>query len=63
MTIHSQDRDWVSIAEQVSVEMDPAKLATLVDQLCSALDDRKRATLPLASKGQSSGSFPPTQAR
>lgn len=40
MTMPSQDMNWVSIAEQASLEMDPAKLASLVEQLCRALDDR-----------------------
>jgi hypothetical protein len=31
----------MSIAAQASVEMDPTKLAVLVEQLCSALDDRR----------------------
>ncbi len=34
------DNNWVSIAEQLSLEMDEAKLAILVKQLCSALDAR-----------------------
>jgi hypothetical protein len=34
------DQKWYSIAEQISKEMNPAKLATLVAQLCSALDER-----------------------
>jgi hypothetical protein len=42
MTMPSQDRNWISIAEQVSVEKDPAKLAILVKRLCCALDDRGR---------------------
>ena len=40
MITPSEDRNWISIAEQVSVEMDSAKLAILVKRLCSALDDR-----------------------
>ena len=40
MTMPSQDRNWISIAEQASVETDPAKLAILVKRLCCALDDR-----------------------
>ena len=40
MITHSQDVDWVPIAEQVSVEMDSAKLAILVKRLCHALDAR-----------------------
>ena len=35
-----KDGDWRSIAEQVSKEMDSAKLTILVAQLCSALDER-----------------------
>jgi hypothetical protein len=34
------DQKWYSIAEQASKEMDSAKLAVLVAQLCSALDER-----------------------
>ena len=45
MPTHSED--WVSIAEKVSKEMDPAKLMNLVEQLCSALDDRKKAAFAL----------------
>jgi hypothetical protein len=41
MATHSED--WISIAKQVSVETDHAKLITLVEQLCCALDDRKEA--------------------
>jgi hypothetical protein len=40
MITPSEDRNWISIAEQVSVEMDSAKLAILIKRLCSALDDR-----------------------
>ena len=35
-----EDSNWVSIAEQLSLEMDEAKLAILVKQLCGALDAR-----------------------
>jgi hypothetical protein len=48
MTAHSED--WVSIAEQASKEMDPAKLMTLVQQLCSALEDRKKGSSPLTGQ-------------
>jgi hypothetical protein len=37
-----EDSNWVSIAEQLSVEMDQAKLAILVKRLCCALDARQR---------------------
>jgi len=36
MTPRSENTDWLSIAEQVGEEVDPAKLRTLVKQLCSA---------------------------
>ncbi len=35
-----EDSNWVSIAEQLSKEMDEAKLAILVKRLCCALDAR-----------------------
>jgi hypothetical protein len=35
-----EDSNWVSIAEQLSIEMDEVKLAILVKQLCCALDAR-----------------------
>jgi hypothetical protein len=38
----TNNEDWISLAQQVSVEMDHAKLAILVDRLCQALDDRGR---------------------
>jgi len=47
MATHTED--WVSIAEQVSVEMDQAKLMTLVEQLCNALDGRRQAISPVVS--------------
>jgi hypothetical protein len=53
MMMPSKDSNWVSIAEQVTVETDSAKLAILLGRLCSALNDRKRAALPLTSKSQS----------
>ena len=40
MTTSREDNNWVSIAEQLSTEMDEAKLAILVKQLCCALDAR-----------------------
>ena len=45
MTRYSED--WGTIAEQASKEMDPKKLAALVNQLCCAfdeIDNRRRAT-------------------
>jgi hypothetical protein len=41
MITSREDNNWVSIAEQLSTEMDEAKLAILVKQLCSALDARQ----------------------
>jgi len=38
MATHSEKNDWQSIAEQASKEMNPERLRTLVEQLCSALE-------------------------
>ena len=38
MTTSRADSNWVSIAERASKEMDEAKLAILIKQLCCALD-------------------------
>jgi hypothetical protein len=46
MAPHSTDRDWHCIAEQVSNEMDPAKLTLLIDQLCRALDRNRERQYP-----------------
>lgn len=40
MSPEPKDKRWFSIAEQASKEMDAAKLSLLVEQLCSALDQR-----------------------
>jgi hypothetical protein len=56
MATHSED--WISIAEQVSVETDPAKLMTLVERLCGALDNRKQAC-PATSPNYSASSKKP----
>jgi hypothetical protein len=40
MSSNPKDQRWYSIAEQASKEMDGAKLSLLVQQLCSALDER-----------------------
>jgi hypothetical protein len=53
MMTPSKDSNWGSIAEQVSVETDSAKLVILVGRLCSALNDRQTAAVPLTSKSQS----------
>jgi hypothetical protein len=36
----TRSESWMSIAEQVTHEVNPAKLVTLVKQLCCALEDR-----------------------
>ncbi|MCU1304315.1 MAG: hypothetical protein JWQ87_4599 [Candidatus Sulfotelmatobacter sp.] len=36
------EHKWYSLAEQASTEMDAAKLAILVEQLCSALDESRK---------------------
>jgi hypothetical protein len=41
MAAQSTDQDWRCIAEQASKEMDPAKLLSLIGELCHALDERK----------------------
>lgn len=41
MITSRKDSNWVSIAEQLSIEMDEAKLAILVKRLCCALDARE----------------------
>jgi len=40
MNPHSEE--WRTIAERASKEMDPKKLATLVNQLCCAFDERDK---------------------
>jgi hypothetical protein len=44
MTPKLEDGTWQSVAEQVSEEMDPAKLTVLVAKLCRAfeIEDEKR---------------------
>ena len=41
MITSREDSNWVSIAEQLSTEMDEAKLAILVKRLCCTLDARQ----------------------
>ncbi len=36
-------RNWLIIAEQVSKEVNPAELMRPIEQLCQALDDRRKA--------------------
>jgi hypothetical protein len=41
MSLQLGERDWRSIVERASKEMDPEKLIILIAQLCSALDERR----------------------
>jgi hypothetical protein len=43
MSHDSKEQPWFSIAEQASKEIDATKLSLLVEQLCSALDERGKA--------------------
>ena len=45
MAPQSTDQQWRTIAEQVSKEMDSAKLTILVDRLCRALDEHHKSPL------------------
>ena len=45
MAPHPTDQDWRRIAEQASRETDPARLTTLIANLCLALD-REREQRP-----------------
>jgi hypothetical protein len=47
-----EDRDWRSIAAQASKEMDEDRLLVLVNQLCSAFDERHKR--PQSEHDQSS---------
>jgi hypothetical protein len=60
MTPHLADRNWQSIAEQASKEMDPAKLMILVEKLCCALDGdrREKSQLTATSQVNEPWSFP-----
>jgi hypothetical protein len=52
MASNPRDQEWCDIAEQVSTEMDPARLTVLVGKLCRALDERNER------KSQAPYSFP-----
>jgi hypothetical protein len=53
------DRDWRSIAEQASKEMEPAKLMILVGKLCCALEgERGEKSVAATSRGNEPTSFP-----
>jgi hypothetical protein len=49
MAPDAEPRDWKSLAEQASTEMDGAKLKVLVEQICALLDKpgMNRAPNPL----------------
>lgn len=36
------NQDWRSIAQQASTEQDPAKLTSLVAELCRSLEEREK---------------------
>jgi hypothetical protein len=36
------NQEWRSIAQQASTEQDPAKLTSLVTELCRSLDERQK---------------------
>jgi hypothetical protein len=40
MAPNPRDQKWCDLAQEVIAETDPAKLHTLVEQLCAALDER-----------------------
>jgi len=42
MAPHLREGDWRPIAEQVSEEVDPAKLMLLIGKLCCALEAYRR---------------------
>lgn len=46
MAPNPRDEKWYSLAEKASIETDSMKLTILVEQLCSALDERGK---PLAA--------------
>lgn len=50
MAMYVGEGDWRSIAEQASKETDPAKLTTLVEKLCCALDGERRRKSQLATE-------------
>lgn len=48
MAPHLGDEDWRSLAKQVTKEMDPGKLATLIGKLCQALDGERKQKVSVA---------------
>jgi hypothetical protein len=53
MAPNPKDQKWFYLAEQTSTETDQAKLMTLVNQLCAALDERMK---PHAAEGTEANS-------
>jgi hypothetical protein len=50
--IDLENRDWRSLAEQVSTETNPSKMTLLVDQLCAAFDRKESETVrPAVRRG------------
>jgi len=49
MAPHLEDEDWRSLAEQVTKEMDSAKLPTLIAKLCQALDGERKQKVSVAT--------------
>jgi len=50
-----RDQKWFSLAEQASTETDQAKLMTLVNQLCAALDEHMKPLAGMSSDVRVSG--------
>jgi hypothetical protein len=53
MTPDPKDQDWRGIAELASKEMDPKKLAALVNQLCCAFDERDKRRREMCASARS----------
>jgi len=55
MAPNPKDQKWFSLAEQASAELDQAKLMTLINQLCAALDERMKPPAVMSSDVRVSG--------
>jgi len=42
MAPNPRDQEWYAIAERTCKERDPEKLMSLIAQLCTALDERRK---------------------
>jgi hypothetical protein len=59
MAPYIEDGDWRPIAEQVSKEMDSAKLMIIVAKLCRALDGKHKGKSQLQKSPRNEpGAFP-----